>query len=790
MSSHGRRLRWSSLRICLLVVAFAVRAFAQTEAVITSIVPPPDRVFQQGQQIDFLVRFNIPVVVVPPASIRFVMGSGTVTLNYYEGSGSTTLRFSVNVGSDYNDYDGVDLVGPIVASNGGSIRDLAGRNANLNFATYHAAGVRIDTAPFVTTIWLQDPTTGFSRQSRVVYRVFFNEPVFNVTPAAFALTVTTGLRARVASVSANTGTVFDVAVETEGEGPVRLDFPPNTEVRDAFGTRAAAYGANGPTYTIQLGPVLFGTTVRATAGQSFAYTFSAEGGATRYDAVNLPPGLALNAATGVVNGVPTVAGRYLVEVTSTRDSRAAMTTFIFEVAGPGAPPTSPADGRTAQFLWLRAPTTGLRVGEVFTLNGNATSGLPVSYSVTAGDALLTATTLTPRSGRTLVVRVTQAGNATYAPESIDVNFGNPERVAQTIEFAALADRPPTDSAIPLVARASSGLAITYIVTGPAIVDGPTLRLTGAPGEVTVRAQQAGNDTYLPATDVVRTFHVIEPVARLINLSSRTGLGPGPDGGGLIAGFVIAGTGPRTLLVRGVGPTLAQLGVSGVAASPRVQLRSGAGALIAANEGWLGSDEIAAAGARSGAFALGPTSRDAAMLLTLSPGPYTAQLSAADGSGIGLLELYDATLAGTPGAAELVNLSARGFVGAGDAVLIAGFGLTGGRPRRVLVRGVGPGLRAFGVGDALADPSVRIFQGSVLVAQNDNWETGQTTPGSGSVAPVTDVVRSSAAAGAFALVSGSLDAALVVELPAGSYTVVLAGASAGQGTGLIEVYRVE
>lgn len=779
------------MRKCALVVALAARAFGQAETVVTTITPPSSGTYQSGQQLDFYVRFSTPVVVVPPASIRLVLGSGEVVLSYYEGSGSTTLRFSTSIGSGYNDYDGVELLGPITTPNGGSIRDLSGRNANLNFARYHAAGVRVDTPPSVTAIWLHDPATNVASTARVVFRVFFNEPVFNVTPAAFQLTLSGALRGRVASVSASSGTVFDVAVETEGDGSVRLDFPGNGAVRDAVGTPAGAYGAAGPYYFVSRGPRIMGATVRGTAGQSFTYQFLAENGATRYEALNLPPGLALNSATGSISGVPAVPGRYPVEVMVTRDNERGMTTFIFEILEAGSSAPSPAgDGRTPQGIWFRAPAEGVRVGQAIALNGNATSGLPITYAVTAGDATLAGATLTPRSGRTLVVRATQAGNATFAPESIDVHFGQPERLSQTIAFPALPDREVSGGEILLAAQASSGLPVTYAVTGPATVEGAVLRLTGTAGEVTVRAQQPGNDVYLAAGEVIRTFRVSEGLARLVNLSSRTQLGSGPEGRALVVGFVIAGTGARTLLVRGVGPTLAQFGVADATRDPRLELRGAAGAMIAANEGWQGSGEIAAAALRTGAFALAPTSRDAALLVTLAPGPYTAEIATTGGGGIGLLELYDASLPAAASAAQLANLSARGVITEGDGVLIAGFGLTSGRPRRVLVRGVGPGLHPFGVPDALADPVLRLYRGEILVAENDDWETPRPIAGGAPTLAASEVTRVSAGAGAFGLASGSRDAALVVELPVGSYTVVLAGAALARGTGLIEVYAVE
>ncbi len=128
--------------------------------------------------------------------------------------------------------------------------------------------------------------------------------------------------------------------------------------------------------------------------------------------------------------------------------------------------------------------------------------------------------------------------------------------------------------------------------------------------------------------------------RLINLSTRAQIDPNTD---LAVGFVLGGQAARTVLVRGVGPSLSAFGVTGVMADPRLELfNNSTGQRLLANDDWAGSLEIATAAASVGAFALaGPASKDAVLLVTLPPGPYSARLSGAGGAGgAALVEVYE------------------------------------------------------------------------------------------------------------------------------------------------------
>ena len=134
-------------------------------------------------------------------------------------------------------------------------------------------------------------------------------------------------------------------------------------------------------------------------------------------------------------------------------------------------------------------------------------------------------------------------------------------------------------------------------------------------------------------------------ARLVNLSARAQVGTGADL--LIAGFTLSGNVPRTVLIRGIGPGLTQFGVPNILADPKLEVFRDT-TLLHANDNWAtnttaaGTAELVAAFARTGAFALpNPASRDAALIVTLAPGNYTAQVSGVnDTTGVALIEIYE------------------------------------------------------------------------------------------------------------------------------------------------------
>jgi outer membrane protein assembly factor BamB len=317
---------------------------------------------------------------------------------------------------------------------------------------------------------------------------------------------------------------------------------------------------------------------------------------------------------------------------------------------------------------------------------------------------------------------------------------------------------------------------TYFIAAATTADGGSysVTVTGSSGSIT----SAG------AVLTVGVTVVGPPTGasgRIVNLSARANVGTGSNI--LIAGFTIQGTGSKTVVLRGVGPTLAAapFNVSGALATPELTLLNAAtDATIVTGTAWGGSAALAVAFAQVSAFALPANSLDAAVEQTLAVGGYTSQITGTGGStGIALAEIYDADAAGTE-TTSLTNISARANVGTGANILIAGFVIGGSQPVQVLLRGVGPSLGAppFSVPGVLAQPEIDLYDSTQTKIQtNTGWA------GSAVLASIF------AESGAFALQNGSADAAMVMTLSPGSYTLQLSGQNGSTGVGLVEVYLV-
>jgi hypothetical protein len=273
---------------------------------------------------------------------------------------------------------------------------------------------------------------------------------------------------------------------------------------------------------------------------------------------------------------------------------------------------------------------------------------------------------------------------------------------------------------------------------------------------------------------------------LSNLSTRAPVGTGASI--MIAGFTVAPSASKQLLVRADGPALTALGITGAVAATQLNIY-GAGSStvpIATNIGWSANASnaaaVAAADAQVGAFPLTTGSSDSALTSTFAPGPYTVQVSGVGtDTGVGLVEVYDMDTATPFTAKKLTNVSTRANVGTGQSVAIAGFNITGSAPKRLLIRGAGPGLVAMGVTGALSAPHLQLMNKSgVLIRENYSWQLGNGTA-------LVDAAE--LATGAFTYASGSADSAILIVLPPGSYSAVLSGAGAATGVAIVEVYEV-
>ncbi|MEO6244880.1 MAG: DUF1800 family protein [Opitutaceae bacterium] len=271
-----------------------------------------------------------------------------------------------------------------------------------------------------------------------------------------------------------------------------------------------------------------------------------------------------------------------------------------------------------------------------------------------------------------------------------------------------------------------------------------------------------------------------------NLSTRAQVGTGGDI--IITGFNVGAGTNKTVLIRATGPALTGFGVTGTLTDPKLELYSGQ-TKIAENDNWgtpVGSaTPITTATFDSvGAFRLTAGSKDSALLATLAPGAYTAQVSGVGGgTGVALIEVYEVGAGG----ARLTNISTRALVGTNANILIPGLVVSpGSGTRRLLVRTAGPALGAYGVTGVLANPTMVVTNAAgVTVASNDNWGTPVGASASSAAALSTAFTQ----AGAFNFGAGSNDAALISEFTPGSYTIQVSGVNNTSGVALVEVYDV-
>ena len=262
------------------------------------------------------------------------------------------------------------------------------------------------------------------------------------------------------------------------------------------------------------------------------------------------------------------------------------------------------------------------------------------------------------------------------------------------------------------------------------------------------------------------FPAVGPQA--LNVSTRGLVGTGDNV--LIGGFIITGADPKTLVLRALGPSLSGFGLSGVLADPVLSVYNSSGTLVATNDNWQ-SDPNHFIVESNG---LAPSNLlESAAALSLVPGAYTVIVSGKDPTpGIGLVELYDLSPLSN---STLSNMSTRGSVGTLDNVLISGFIVGDVGSSTVVVRALGPSLASHGVSGVLSDPTLEIFDSTgSSIASNDNWldNINWIDVRKNALSPVAQQ-----------------ESALVLHLPAGTYTAIVRGANGGTGIGLVEVYTL-
>jgi uncharacterized protein (DUF1800 family) len=257
------------------------------------------------------------------------------------------------------------------------------------------------------------------------------------------------------------------------------------------------------------------------------------------------------------------------------------------------------------------------------------------------------------------------------------------------------------------------------------------------------------------------------ISSAINLSTRMVVQTGNNV--LIGGFIVYGTGQKTIALRAMGPSLP---VPDSLGDPLLELHDASGHLIISNDNWRATqqDAIIAAG-------LAPLNDlEAVIITTIDPGTYTAIVKGvSDVTGVGLVELYDLDGDGAP--SRLANISTRGNVLTEDDVMIGGFIVRGDVPKKMIMRARGPSLFLNGIPipGNLSDPALELHDGNgALIAQNDNWRSTQEAEINASTLAPTD----------------DREPALIATLAQGNYTAIVRGAQDTSGIALLEMYDLD
>jgi hypothetical protein len=260
---------------------------------------------------------------------------------------------------------------------------------------------------------------------------------------------------------------------------------------------------------------------------------------------------------------------------------------------------------------------------------------------------------------------------------------------------------------------------------------------------------------------------------------------------MIGGFIIEGTGPKTVILRAIGPELSAppYNIPNALADPTLELHNGTGALIAFNDNWqttiIGGVITANQVNTIQNSGYTPTQQsESAIIATLQPGNYTAIVRGENNTvGVALVEVYDISL---DTISVLGNISTRGLVQTANNVMIGGFIVQGTGARRVIVRAIGPELSAppFNIPNALVNPTLELHGGSgALIARNDNWQT--TIIGGVITASQVSAIQNSGHAP-----TQATESAMIANLPAGDYTAIVRGVNNTTGVALVEVYDLD
>lgn len=275
-----------------------------------------------------------------------------------------------------------------------------------------------------------------------------------------------------------------------------------------------------------------------------------------------------------------------------------------------------------------------------------------------------------------------------------------------------------------------------------------------------------------ATDSAgNTSEFSQSIGQLLNISTRLRVRTGENV--LIGGFIISGSDPKKVIVRGIGPSVSSVEWL---QDPTLELFDGTGQSLAINDDWKRRPDGSSQQAEIEATTIPPSDdREPALVRTLPAGNsgYTAVVRGKNENiGLAVVEAYDLDAAAD---STLANISTRGFVETGNNILIGGF-ISGNGAIKVIVRALGPTLGNFGVSNPLQDPTLEVRDSSgTITLSNDNWRTGgqEAEIIATTIPPPNDN-----------------ESAIVTTLAPGPYTALVRGKNDTTGIAVVEVYALK